>query len=169
MSPAGGLANPVPVPLSKFAEFGEGWGGASFSLRYNQSMRQKRTAPKTMYSAGKLRGQPTPAEHLLWQKLRRNQVSGVAFRRQHAIGSYIVDFCSPSVKIVIELDGSQHMNQAKYDAERTAFLAERGYRVIRFWNNDVLNNLDAVLQVILDAVQQGLPGGENSSPGEPGE
>ena len=114
-------------PLVKIAKYGEG----IFTLSYNQIMRQKRSAPKTLYRAGKLRRQPTPVEHILWQKLRRNQVGGVAFRRQHAIGSYIVDFCAPSVKLVLELDGSQHMDQAEYDANRTAFLAEHGYRVIR--------------------------------------
>jgi very-short-patch-repair endonuclease len=72
----------------------------------------------------------------------------VNFRRQHAIGSYVVDFCSPKHKLIIELDGSQHLDQGDYDTERTAFLKSRGYRVLRFWNYDVVNGIDGVLHVI---------------------
>ena len=75
-------------------------------------------------------------------------VAGVQFRRQHAIGNYIVDFCSPRRKLIIELDGSQHLDQAEYDLERTQYLEAKGYRVLRFWNNDVMNKIDAVLNVI---------------------
>jgi very-short-patch-repair endonuclease len=66
----------------------------------------------------------------------------------HAIGNYIVDFCAPRKKLIIELDGSQHLEQQDYDEERTRYLEARGYRVLRFWNNDVMNNIDAVLKAI---------------------
>ena len=78
----------------------------------------------------------------------------VHFRNQHAIGNYIVDFCAPRKKLIIELDGSQHLEQQEYDDERTAYLKSKGYKVLRFWNNDVLNNTDSVLIVILDTLKE---------------
>ena len=75
-------------------------------------------------------------------------MDGLNFRRQHAIGNYIVDFCSPKHKLIIELDGSQHLEQEEYDLERTKYLKEQGYQVIRFWNHQVLNDMDGVIQAI---------------------
>jgi very-short-patch-repair endonuclease len=75
---------------------------------------------------------------------------GIHFRRQHAIGLYITDFCSPKAKLIIELDGSQHLEQEEYDTERTALLESKGYRVLRFWNSDVMNNIEGVVGVILE-------------------
>lgn len=82
----------------------------------------------------------------------RNDQLGVNFRRQHAIGPYIADFCCVKKKLIIELDGSQHLDQTADDNERTAFLASKGYRVLRFWNNGVLQDLNAVIQIILEAL-----------------
>jgi very-short-patch-repair endonuclease len=93
-----------------------------------------------MHRAIELRKEATPAEMTLWSGLRNDQL-GYTFRRQHAIGNYIVDFCAPRKKLVIELDGSQHLEQQEYDEERTKYLEARGYRVLRFWNNDVLNEM----------------------------
>lgn len=76
----------------------------------------------------------------------------VHFRNQHAIGNYVVDFCAPRRKLIIELDGSQHLEQEEYDSERTVFLQSKGYRVLRFWNNDVMKDIDSVLKVIYDAL-----------------
>ena len=101
-----------------------------------------------MHRAGELRQNQTEAEAKLWSRLRAHRMAGVQFRRQHAIGNYIVDFCSPRRKLIIELDGSQHLDQAEYDLERTHYLEAKGYRVLRFWNNDVMNEIDAVLNVI---------------------
>ena len=101
-----------------------------------------------MHRAGELRQNQTEAEAKLWSRLRAHRMAGVQFRRQHAIGNYIVDFCSPRRKLIIELDGSQHLDQAEYDLERTQYLEAEGYRVLRFWNNDVMNEIDAVLNVI---------------------
>lgn len=78
----------------------------------------------------------------------------VHFRNQHAIGNYIVDFCAPRKKLIIELDGSQHLEQEEYDKERTAFLESKGYRVLRFWNNDVMNNIESMLGVIWDVLKE---------------
>ena len=79
-------------------------------------------------------------------------MKGVHFRAQHAIGNYVVDFCAARKKLIIEMDGSQHLEQSEYDAERTRFLGSKGYKVIRFWNNDVSNNMDVVLNTIWEAL-----------------
>ncbi len=95
----------------------------------------------------------TEAEQKLWQAIRYGQMCGVHFRRQHAIGPFIADFCAPTKKLILEVDGGQHVEQQEYDAERTTYLAERGYRVLRFWNHEVLKELDAVLEVVRQAVE----------------
>jgi len=97
----------------------------------------------------------SPAEAKLWKHLRAHQMGNVHFRNQHAIGNYIVDFCAPRKKLIIELDGSQHLEQQEYDEERTRYLETRGYRVLWFWNNDVMNDIDAALQVIWSALNEG--------------
>ena len=112
----------------------------------------KRTTPKVFGKAKKLHRNMTPAEIKLWAHLRAHRMKDVHFRNQHAIGNYIVDFCAPRRKLIIELDGSQHLEQEEYDAERTAFLESRGYRVLRFWNNQVMNEIEGVLHVIYAAL-----------------
>ena len=108
----------------------------------------KRTTPKIFRHAKELHRNMTPAEAKLWTHLRAHRMKDVHFRNQHAIGQYVVDFCAPRKKIIIELDGSQHLEQSEYDAERTAFFESRGYRVLRFWNNAVINDIDSVLRTI---------------------
>jgi very-short-patch-repair endonuclease len=115
---------------------------------YNAVMPVKRSNPKTMHRAGELRKELTPAEKKLWVYLRGDKLNGVNFRRQHAIGNYIVDFVSIKKKLIIELDGSQHLEQAEYDVERSRYLESQGYKVVRFWNNDVLNDINGVIRVI---------------------
>ncbi len=73
---------------------------------------------------------------------------GVRFRRQHAIGNYITDFCAPRRKLIIELDGGHSVEQAEYDAERTKFFESQGHKVIRFWNNDVMNDINGIIRNI---------------------
>ena len=90
----------------------------------------------------------TDAELRLWLRLRGEQLDGYRFRRQVPIGPYIVDFLSPKAKIVIEVDGSQHQVEADADGRRSAWLESRGYRVMRFWNGDVLTQTDAVMETI---------------------
>jgi len=102
-----------------------------------------------MRRAAELRKEPTPAEARLWAYLRSHRVGVTGFRRQHAIGPYITDFCAPGQKLIIELDGSQHLDQEEYDAERSVFFESKGYRVLRFWNSDVMNNIEAVMGAIL--------------------
>ncbi len=95
-----------------------------------------------------LRNNPTEAERKLWREFSGRKLNGTLFNRQFPIGQYICDFVTREKRLVIELDGGQHAFSAEYDARRTAFLERQGYRVLRFWNNDVLDNLDGVLTMI---------------------
>jgi len=113
----------------------------------------KRTTPKVFAKAKVLNRNLTPAEEKLWAHLRAHRTGDVHFRKQHAIGHYIVDFCAPRKKLIIELDGSQHLEQQDYDKERTTFLESKGYRVLRFWNSAVTNDIESVLGVIWDALK----------------
>jgi very-short-patch-repair endonuclease len=114
--------------------------------------RPPRSNPKTKHNAIQLRKKSTPAERKLWSRIRDDQL-GVTFRRQHAVGNYIPDFCSPKAKLIIELDGSQHLEQEEYDNERTKYLEALGYKVIRFWNNDVMKDIEGVMLSILHALE----------------
>jgi len=96
--------------------------------------------------ARSLRKNQTDAEQIIWLQLRAKRFLNYKFRRQFPIEPYIVDFICLDLKLIIELDGSQHIAQQTADLERTYFLNNRGFKVIRFWNNDVFNNLGAVLE-----------------------
>lgn len=96
-----------------------------------------------------LRKRPTDAEKLLWSKLRDRQLAGMKFRRQRPIGKYIVDFVCIEKRIVVEADGSQHLNNPD-DVARDSYLREKGYTVLRFWNNDILRNIEGVLGKIIE-------------------
>ncbi|MCB0119709.1 MAG: endonuclease domain-containing protein [Anaerolineales bacterium] len=115
--------------------------------------RPPRSNPKARTRAIELRKELTPAEAKLWAYLRNDQL-GVSFRRQHAIGNYIPDFVCIEKKLIIELDGSQHLEQEEYDKERTQYLESQGYKVIRFWNNEVTNNIEGVILVIMNALEK---------------
>ena len=108
----------------------------------------RRTRPEIFARAKALHRNMTIAEVRLWMRLKSHQVKGVHFRCQHAIGNYIVDFCAPRKKLIIELDGSQHLEQTEYEKNRTKFLKSKGYRISRFWDNDVMNNIEGVLKAI---------------------
>jgi len=116
-----------------------------------------------------LRREQTDAKRTLWWRLRDRQLSGAKFRRQHPVGPFITDFCCPEVKLIIELDGGQHAVQREADAQRTAFLEAHGYRVLRFWDNEVLANICGVLERIAEALTHPhpnpLPGRERVSEG----
>ncbi len=113
----------------------------------------KRTTPKIFKRAKELRRKMTPQERKLYAHLRAHRMGGVHFRPQHAVGNYIADFCAPRKKLIIELDGSQHLEQTEYDQQRTKYFESKGYRVLRFWNNDVTKDMDAVLNMIWDALE----------------
>jgi very-short-patch-repair endonuclease len=102
--------------------------------------------------ARRLRHRSTEAE-LLWSKLRDRRLDGIKFKRQVPIAGYIVDFSALELKLVIEVDGGQHDVRAAEDAERTRILEEWGFHVVRFWNNDVLNNIEGVLEAIIQELQ----------------
>ena len=107
--------------------------------------------------ARRLRHDLTDAERKLWYRLNNRQLAGWKFVRQEPIGPYFADFACREARLVVEVDGSQHV-ESERDKVRDAFLAARGYRVLRFWNNDVLRNTDSVLETIFAAL-----GGENTS------
>lgn len=120
-------------------------------------MPNHRTNPTTFAHSYELRHHQTEAETKLWQTLRSHRLENIHFRRQHAIGAYIVDFCAPRQKLIIEVDGGQHASQQKYDIERTEFFESRGYRVLRFWNHEVMENLDGVVRMIMEALEKKNP------------
>lgn len=148
-----------PGPLSRSAREGERW-------------QQRRR--RGVEAAEELRARSTPAEEALWQCLRRDGLNGLRFRRQHPIGGYIADFACPQHRLVIEVDGSVHDIQQEDDIRRTESLNELDYRVIRFSNDEVLNNIGSVLAAIAAAAQLPLSceagegaGGRGSSEGPP--
>ena len=113
--------------------------------------------PETVARSRALRRDMTDAELALWRGLRES-LPDARFRSQVPFGPYYADFASHRCRLVIELDGSQHGERVDYDAARTHFLNGEGYRVLRFWNNEVLSNLDGVLTVIANAIPSPLVG-----------
>ena len=101
--------------------------------------------------AGPLRRNMTDAERLMWYRLRGRRLGNFKFKRQWSLGRYIVDFCCIERRLVVEIDGGQHSPEG--DRRRTAVLNGMGYRVVRFWNNDVLGNLDGVLTSLLEELE----------------
>lgn len=107
--------------------------------------------PYLLHRAKSMRSSPTPAEAVIWQHIRAGRFNGAKFKRQQPIGNYIADFVCLAEKLVIEVDGGQH-NGSSSDAARDAWFAGQGFRVLRFWNNEVGENLEGVLQRIREAV-----------------
>src|SRR5215470_16583960 len=105
-------------------------------------------------NARKLRRDATDAERRLWAALRDRRLAGYRFRRQHPIGPFIADFACTKHQLIIEADGGQHSGSVA-DHRRTEWLTQRGWRVLRFWNNDILTNTEGVLAVILAALRSG--------------
>ena len=98
--------------------------------------------------ARKLRQQSTDAERALWKYLRAHRMAGYKFRRQVVIEPYIVDFLCLEARLIVEVDGGQHLEQMEQDNKRSLFLESMDYKVMRFWNNEILNDIDAVLEQI---------------------
>jgi len=111
----------------------------------------------TQNRARSLRNQATDTERHLWRYLRNHQLGGYRFRRQMPIGNYIADFACLEAKLIIELDGGQHQEQAEYDARRDLQMEAQGFRVLRFWDNHVFQETQAVLEVILRALEKTAP------------
>ncbi len=120
-------------------------------IRYNPKLKEK---------ARRLRAQMTDSERVLWARSRRQQIRSVQFYRQKPIGNYIVDFYAPKANVVVEVDGSQHLEgeHAEADSQRDAYLASEGLGVLRFDNLQVLNETEGVMELILRAVSESLEG-----------
>src|SRR5262245_54504204 len=112
-----------------------------------------RTTKKTTL-ARRLRRDVTGVERRLWQRLRNGQIGDAAFRRQHPAGRYVLDFYCAALGLAVELDGGQHAMTEARDRERDTWLKQRGVTVLRFWNSDVIENLDGVLEVIAAKVSE---------------
>jgi very-short-patch-repair endonuclease len=142
---AGTAPHAPPPPLA-----GEGREGASSPTP------EWRVKPKMRMRARTLRQDLTNTERIIWYGLRAHRLEGAGFRRQTPIGPYIVDFVSHVAKLIIEIDGGQHFNDAgeARDKKRDAFLASKGFRVIRFSNHDVMTNRVGVLETIAAAVRE---------------
>ena len=110
--------------------------------------------PHLMHNGRNLRKNMTPAEQRLWKHLRGKRLDGYRFRRQQPLGQYILDFVCVDAKLVIEIDGGQHAEQTAYDETRTRYLQNLGVTVIPFWNNEVLQQTDAVLTAILHKLEE---------------
>ncbi|HEY0148533.1 MAG TPA: DUF559 domain-containing protein [Allosphingosinicella sp.] len=109
--------------------------------------------------AQSLRNNATDCERLLWFELRQRRFGAHKFSRQIPVGPFVADFVCRRARLVAELDGGQHSANVEADARRTCFLESAGYRVIRFWNHDILENMDGVLQVVGVAFEAGPPPG----------
>ncbi len=122
-----------------------------------------RPVDRRVSRARNLRRNPTDAERKLWQRLRQPPFDSIHFRRQATTGPYFADFACHAQRVVIEIDGGQHAEDIS-DSKRTAYLNAQGYRVLRFWNNDVFNNIEGVLDAILGAIRMTPPTPDPSPP-----
>jgi very-short-patch-repair endonuclease len=139
-----------PRPIAPLPGRERGWGEGG--LRF-------RSTPEQTARARALRRQRTEAEDRLWHHVRAGRLGGYKFRTQVRVGGFYLDLVCPARRLVVEIDGGQHgeARQAQYDAERTRYLEANGYRVLRFWNNDVLGNTEGVLTAILSALSGDHP------------
>ena len=112
---------------------------------------------KNVFRARELRQTLTDAEKLLWRRLRLKQIEGQKFRRQAPIGNYIVDFVCFEKRLIVELDGGQHAEQTEYDEARDRWLESQGFRVIRVWNDQVMRETEAVMEMIFNTVTTVTP------------
>lgn len=126
-------------------------------MKHEHNAQRKRTTQAGHIHARQLRQEQTSAELLLWERLRDRQFHGFKFRRQHAIGRFIVDFYCPTRWLIIELDGPIHDQQIEHDRERTEVLVAAGYRVIRWTNDEIMHNLLRVLDQLRAILTEGTP------------
>jgi very-short-patch-repair endonuclease len=103
--------------------------------------------------ARELRKNMTDAERVLWKHIRLKQLGGYKFRRQQPLGQYVVDFMCFEKRLIVEVDGGQHSEQISYDSKRSQWLKNQGYRLLRFWDNEVLKNTEAVVEVIMKTLE----------------
>src|SRR5215469_6727497 len=139
----------IPSP-----SMGEGRGGGDAEDR---SMVKKAPSAGAVARARTLRRDMTEAERRLWQMLRSRQTEGYRFRRQVPIGGFIADFVCHPARLIVEIDGGQHDSSSEAETSRTRFLEAEGYRVLRFWNNEVLDNREGVRGAIADTLHHATP------------
>ena len=113
-------------------------------------------AKETLVKAKRLRRDMTEPERKLWSVLRNGRLDGAKFRRQQPVGPFIADFVCQEQRLIVEADGGQHAENLA-DARRSAFLRSKGYRVLRFWNNEIMSNLDGVAQIVATALSTPHP------------
>lgn len=141
------------------------WGGLGWGQKTTMNRSKWQPEPelwkKLKPLARQMRSEPTAAENRLWQRLRKRQIRGIKFRRQFAIDRFITDFCSPEVRLIIEVDGPTHQYTQNEDALRQAFLESCGFEVIRLPNVDVFNNINSVVtqidEVVLRLIEENSP------------
>jgi very-short-patch-repair endonuclease len=121
-----------------------------------------KTISLTHHRARQLRHKLTDTEKKLWARLRSERFSDLRFRRQFPIGNFIADFACPKARLVIELDGAQHLDRTAQDSWRTKMLGQHGYKVIRFWDSEVLTDIAGVLERIEKALRQAPAANANS-------
>lgn len=148
-SQLGEASTNTPLPLVGEGQ-GRGHNGRGQKVQVRRKMRDPK--PQTLANAKSLRSNQTEAEARLWYHLRAHRFMGLKFKRQKPVGRYIADFVCWERRLIIELDGGQHAEQVAYDQQRDAWLRSEGYTVLRFWNNDVMQQLDGVLEQIRCAV-----------------
>ena len=141
---------PSPRELMRVVGRGKGWGASSVTAHQDEKF--DRRVPR----ARKLRRDMTDAERKLWWHLRHLPIEHSHFRRQATIGRFFADFACHEKRLVIEVDGSQHNepDHVMSDTKQSAYLQSQGYRILRFWNNDVFKNIDGVMEAILTAINQ---------------
>ena len=132
-------------------------GKLTMNPRNKTTPRIRGTTPEIEAAARGLRRNMTPPEQKLWEALKGKKLGGLKFRAQHPVGPFILDFYCPARKLVVELDGEVHEEQADYDESRTQQLENYGHRVIRFRNEEVLGDLPSVLERILEAARESPP------------
>jgi len=147
------IAHPLNVGEPPLSQAGEGWGEGR---DYIPLPAQKLPADLLVFAC-ELRARQTDAENLLWGLLRNRRLLGLKFRRQYPLTPYILDFYCHEAKRAGELDGGQHTERLHYDQRRTAQLANRGILVLRFWNNEMLQEMESVLEKIYLILEQRTP------------
>jgi very-short-patch-repair endonuclease len=121
---------------------------------YNQVSSRRWAESSARKNARRLRRELTDAERQLWVCLRSKQIEAFRFRKQVPLGRFVADFACMEPKLIVEVDGGQHADRADHDADRTAWLEGWGFTVLRFWNNEVSENMDGVLQVIVNTLHE---------------
>ena len=137
--------------------------GARFDFMPSNRLSRLRR-PQAAWAAKALRREMTNAEMRMWYHLRAGRFEGWKFRRQVPMGPFVVDFLCERALLIVEIDGGQHAERIDADRERTMWLEQQGYRVLRFWNNDVLGNMNGVLETLSPALSQGRGSESTLSP-----